>query len=138
MASSVLFPAGLLIYGWTAEYKTHWIGPNIGAALFAAGAMGTFLVCQSYLVDVLPFVRCFCAGSSGAGSKFGWVWVSLVRANHVLCTRTGMGKHDPCAGVGSDRHPSALCALSIWTVATSQEPVRSGRCERGSNDIDIQ
>lgn len=54
MGSSILFPAGLLIYGWTAEYKTHWIGPNIGAALFAAGAMGTFLVCQSYLVDVLP------------------------------------------------------------------------------------
>lgn len=54
MATSVIFPAGLLIYGWTAEYKTHWIGPNIGAALFATGAMGTFLVCQSYLVDVLP------------------------------------------------------------------------------------
>ncbi len=54
MVSSLLFPAGLLIYGWTAEYKTHWIGPNIGAAMFAAGAMGTFLVCQSYLVDVLP------------------------------------------------------------------------------------
>ncbi|CBQ69386.1 related to MFS multidrug transporter [Sporisorium reilianum SRZ2] len=54
MITSLLFPAGLLIYGWTAEYKTHWIGPNTGAALFAAGAMGTFLVCQSYLVDVLP------------------------------------------------------------------------------------
>ena len=54
MMSSFLFPAGLLIYGWTAEYKTHWIGPNIGAGIFAAGAMGTFLACQSYLVDVLP------------------------------------------------------------------------------------
>lgn len=54
MATSIIFPSGLLIYGWTAEYKTHWIGPNIGAGLFAAGAMGTFLVCQSYLVDVLP------------------------------------------------------------------------------------
>ncbi|SPO24007.1 related to MFS multidrug transporter [Ustilago trichophora] len=54
MASSFLLPAGLLIYGWTAEYKTHWIGPNIGAVLFSAGCMGTFLACQSYLVDVLP------------------------------------------------------------------------------------
>lgn len=54
MATSWIFPAGLLIYGWTAEYRTHWIGPNIGAAIFAAGGMGTFLVCQSYLVDVIP------------------------------------------------------------------------------------
>ena len=54
MASSVLFPAGRLFYGWTAEYRTHWIGPNIGACLFAIGAMGTFLASQSYLVDVLP------------------------------------------------------------------------------------
>ncbi|GAK67647.1 MFS multidrug transporter [Moesziomyces antarcticus] len=54
MVTSSLFPAGLLIYGWTAAYKVHWIAPNIGAALFAAGAMGTFLVCQGYLVDVLP------------------------------------------------------------------------------------
>lgn len=54
MVSGFLFPTGLLIFGWTAEYKTHWIGPDIGAVLFAAGCMGTFLVCQSYLVDVLP------------------------------------------------------------------------------------
>ncbi|SOV07935.1 uncharacterized protein UDID_07116 [Ustilago sp. UG-2017a] len=54
MATSVIFPAGLLIYSWTTEYKTHWIGPNIGAGLFATGTMATFLVCQSYLVDVLP------------------------------------------------------------------------------------
>lgn len=54
MVSSVLFPTGLLIYGWTAEYKTHWIGPDIGACIFAIGAMGTFLSCQSYLVDVIP------------------------------------------------------------------------------------
>ncbi|TKY88531.1 hypothetical protein EX895_002519 [Sporisorium graminicola] len=66
MITSVLFPAGLLIYGWTAEYKTHWIGPNIGAGMFAAGAMGTFLVCQSYLVDVLPLY----AASVLAGAVF--------------------------------------------------------------------
>ncbi|KAI1382034.1 MFS general substrate transporter [Hypoxylon crocopeplum] len=46
-----LVPVGLLVYGWTAEYKTHWIGPNIGAMLFAAGAIIGFQCLQGYLVD---------------------------------------------------------------------------------------
>ncbi len=24
---AILLPAGLFIYGWTAEYRTHWIAP---------------------------------------------------------------------------------------------------------------
>lgn len=48
---SLLVPAGLFIYGWTAQKHTHWIGPNIGAALFAAGAIIAFQSIQTYLVD---------------------------------------------------------------------------------------
>ncbi|KAI2629887.1 MFS general substrate transporter [Hypoxylon sp. NC1633] len=48
---ALLVPIGLLIYGWTAEYKTHWIGPNIGAMLFAAGAIIGFQCLQGFLVD---------------------------------------------------------------------------------------
>ncbi|CAJ2512305.1 Uu.00g053200.m01.CDS01 [Anthostomella pinea] len=48
---AVLVPVGLLIYGWTAEFKTHWIGPNIGAVLFAAGAIIGFQCLQGFLVD---------------------------------------------------------------------------------------
>ncbi|KIH90317.1 MFS multidrug transporter [Sporothrix brasiliensis 5110] len=48
---SILVPAGLLIFGWTAEYKTHWIGPNIGAALLASGVIIGFQCIQGYLVD---------------------------------------------------------------------------------------
>lgn len=48
---SLLVPAGLFIYGWTAQKHTHWIGPNIGAALFAAGAIIGFQAIQTYLVD---------------------------------------------------------------------------------------
>ncbi|KAI2640368.1 MFS general substrate transporter [Hypomontagnella submonticulosa] len=51
MPGAMLIPFGLLIYGWTAEYKTHWIGPNIGAALFAAGAIICFQCLQGFLVD---------------------------------------------------------------------------------------
>ncbi|KAI6093654.1 MFS general substrate transporter [Hypoxylon rubiginosum] len=48
---AILVPIGLLIYGWTAEFKTHWIGPNIGAMLFACGAIMSFQCLQGFLVD---------------------------------------------------------------------------------------
>ncbi|OJI97941.1 hypothetical protein ASPVEDRAFT_185169 [Aspergillus versicolor CBS 583.65] len=47
----LLVPVGLFIYGWTAEYQTHWIVPNIGAALFAIGLIITFQCCQTYVID---------------------------------------------------------------------------------------
>lgn len=48
---SCLVPIGLFIYGWTAEYKTQWIGPNIGSAIFAAGTIIGFQCTQVYLID---------------------------------------------------------------------------------------
>ena len=48
---SLFVPAGLFIYGWTAQYKTHWLGPNIGAALFSFGVIVGFQSIQTYLVD---------------------------------------------------------------------------------------
>lgn len=38
MARSILLtPLGLFFYGWTAQYKLHWILPIIGSALLGAG-----------------------------------------------------------------------------------------------------
>ncbi|KAI1802682.1 MFS general substrate transporter [Daldinia bambusicola] len=48
---SIFIPFGLLIYGWTAEFKTHWIGPNIGAFVFAVGAIICFQSLQAFVVD---------------------------------------------------------------------------------------
>jgi multidrug resistance protein len=42
---------GLLINGWTAEYHTHWIGPDIGACILAFGMIATFQCIQTYTVD---------------------------------------------------------------------------------------
>ncbi|MCJ1337730.1 hypothetical protein MMC09_003013 [Bachmanniomyces sp. S44760] len=49
--SSLLVPTGLLIYGWSAQYATHWIVPNLGTAIFAAGVIVGFQCIQTYLVD---------------------------------------------------------------------------------------
>ncbi|KAL9005767.1 MAG: hypothetical protein Q9188_001479 [Gyalolechia gomerana] len=48
---SVLVPTGLFIYAWAAQYHTHWIGPNIGVAIFSCGAIAGFQCVQTYLVD---------------------------------------------------------------------------------------
>ncbi|KAL8733169.1 MAG: hypothetical protein Q9181_003692, partial [Wetmoreana brouardii] len=49
--ASYCVPAGLFLYGWSAEYKTHWIVPNIRAALFALRTIVGFQSIQVYLVD---------------------------------------------------------------------------------------
>ncbi|RAL65662.1 hypothetical protein DID88_005333 [Monilinia fructigena] len=46
-----LVPVGLFWYGWSAQAKTHWIVPNIGAAIFAAGTIIGFQCIQTYIVD---------------------------------------------------------------------------------------
>ena len=48
---SLLVPIGLFIYGWGAQYRVHWIVPNIGTAIFAAGNQMVFQCCQIYIVD---------------------------------------------------------------------------------------
>ncbi|KAH7166299.1 major facilitator superfamily domain-containing protein [Dactylonectria macrodidyma] len=46
-----LLPAGLFIYGWTAEYEVHWIAPIIGTAVMGVGNLIIFMSLQMYLVD---------------------------------------------------------------------------------------
>ncbi|KAF2842930.1 MFS general substrate transporter [Patellaria atrata CBS 101060] len=42
---------GLYMYGWTCEYKVHWIAPIIGTALVGFGMLCAFLTIQAYLID---------------------------------------------------------------------------------------
>ncbi|EIW85967.1 MFS polyamine transporter [Coniophora puteana RWD-64-598 SS2] len=48
---TVILPIGLLIAGWTAQYKVHWIAPDIGIALVGAGVILNFQCIQTYVVD---------------------------------------------------------------------------------------
>ncbi|GJN91974.1 hypothetical protein Rhopal_005002-T1 [Rhodotorula paludigena] len=47
----VIFPAGLLLWGWTAEAQVHWIVPLIGTAIFGYGLMAAFNSIQAFIVD---------------------------------------------------------------------------------------
>ncbi|XHF96636.1 hypothetical protein AWENTII_000259 [Aspergillus wentii] len=63
--AAISTPAGLFIYGWTAQTHEHWIAPNIGACLFGLGVITAFLCIQTYLVD--SYTR-FAASAIAAGA----------------------------------------------------------------------
>ncbi|KAH8678905.1 MFS multidrug transporter-like protein [Tricladium varicosporioides] len=62
---AALVPIGLFWYGWSAEAHMHWIMPNIGAAIFAAGVIVGFQCIQTYIVD--SYTR-FAASAVGAAT----------------------------------------------------------------------
>jgi uncharacterized membrane protein YczE len=41
--AGLVLPMGLFLYGWTAEYKVHWIVPIIGTGLIGLGLIGSFV-----------------------------------------------------------------------------------------------
>lgn len=47
----LFLPAGLFIYGWTAQYRVHWIVPIIGMAVMGVGNMIALLSVMLYLID---------------------------------------------------------------------------------------
>lgn len=51
VVTGVLMPFGLLLYGWPLQYHVHWIVPDIGIVLIAAGIRGALFICPLYLAD---------------------------------------------------------------------------------------
>jgi predicted MFS family arabinose efflux permease len=41
--AAAIIPAGLFLYGWTAQYEVHWIVPIIGTGLVGFGLITTFV-----------------------------------------------------------------------------------------------
>ncbi|KAI1119978.1 putative MFS multidrug transporter [Nemania abortiva] len=49
--AAFFIPVGLFLYGWSAQYKYHWIVPEIGTALVGIGSIAVIMCIISYLVD---------------------------------------------------------------------------------------
>ncbi|KAJ9162287.1 MFS general substrate transporter [Coniochaeta hoffmannii] len=62
---AIMTPVGLLVYGWSAQYHVHWIVPNIGVLIMAAGTIVCFQCIQGYLVDTYTL---YAASAVGAGT----------------------------------------------------------------------
>ncbi|KAH8698160.1 major facilitator superfamily domain-containing protein, partial [Phaeosphaeriaceae sp. PMI808] len=48
---AVLVPIGLFWYGWSAQQHTHWVVPNVGAGIYAAGTIMCFQSTETYIFD---------------------------------------------------------------------------------------
>ena len=65
MYVSPLLPIGLFLYGWTTEYKVHWVVPIIGTAISGPAAVIINSSAQTYIIDIF--------GSQAAASALGAV-----------------------------------------------------------------
>ena len=52
MYASPLLPIGMFIYGWTTEYKVHWVVPIIGTAIVGPGVVIATSATQTYIIDI--------------------------------------------------------------------------------------
>ena len=63
--STFCVSGGLFMYGWSAQFHTHWIVPNIGAAIFCIGATMNFAALQSYTIDCYQLYAASAVGATG-------------------------------------------------------------------------
>jgi MFS family permease len=86
----VLFvPVGLFWYGWTAQYKIHWIVPIIGTTFIGIGVNLVWIPVQSYLIDAFTI---YAASAIGANTVIRSVFgVVLPLAGQPLYNKLGLG-----------------------------------------------
>jgi hypothetical protein len=63
--TAIIVPIGLVMYGAAAHLRAHWIVPNIGAAIFAAGLILSFQCVQTYTIDTY---ETYAASATGAAA----------------------------------------------------------------------
>ncbi|KAF1971757.1 MFS multidrug transporter [Bimuria novae-zelandiae CBS 107.79] len=72
---SLLIPAGLLVYGWAAEKRVHWIVPDIGIGIFGCGYILSTTAVQSYIVEAyLDYTASGAAASQLPRNVFAFVF----------------------------------------------------------------
>ncbi|KAI0503244.1 major facilitator superfamily domain-containing protein [Xylaria bambusicola] len=89
LIGSLLIPAGLIWYGWTAEFRIHWIVPIIGTSLIGIGVNLIWVPIQSYLIDAFTiYAASAIAANTVVRSVFG---VVLPLAGQPLYDKLGLG-----------------------------------------------
>ncbi|KXJ87970.1 major facilitator superfamily domain-containing protein [Microdochium bolleyi] len=114
---AVLVPVGLFIYGWTAQYRVHWIVPILSHVPIGVGNLVIFMGLQTYLVD------CFTVYAASA-----------VAANTVV--RSLFGAFLPLAGLplfqslGLGWGNSLLGFIAVATIPVSFVLIKYGEALR--------
>ncbi len=66
LMGSILFPIGVLLYGWSAQYRVFWLVTDIGAVIFSTAMMFLFVSINNYIVDTFGII----AASAIAATTF--------------------------------------------------------------------
>ncbi|ORY55891.1 MFS multidrug transporter-like protein [Pseudomassariella vexata] len=66
LIGGILTPIGLLIYGWTAQYRVYFLIPDLGCVILAAGLIVAFQSAQAYVVDAYSAEHAASAAAVGA------------------------------------------------------------------------
>ncbi|KAG6363877.1 hypothetical protein INS49_008980 [Diaporthe citri] len=100
---SWLLPITFFWYGWTAQYKVHWISPILSLIPYGCGIMGLFLPVTTYLVDCYPM---YAAAAIAANTELrSLVGALLPLAGPPMYETLGLGWGNSLLGF--------LCALMI-------------------------
>lgn len=62
--STLIFAGGLFMAGWSAQYHTHWIVPNIGYVFFSMGTSMTMIGLQTYTIDAYQLYAASAVGAT--------------------------------------------------------------------------
>jgi len=87
--TSFFAPVGLLLYGWTAEYKVHWIVPIIGTCFISIGMICSFMPIGVYLVDAYTLYAASAMAANTVLRSFGGALLPL--AGRRLYNTLGYG-----------------------------------------------
>ncbi|KAK8160709.1 major facilitator superfamily domain-containing protein [Phyllosticta citrichinensis] len=101
----LLLPAGLFIYGWSADKQVHWIVPMLGTAVASMGMIVVFICIQTYLVDT--FTR-YAASANAANTVLRCILGALL----PLC---GLDMYD-AMGLGWGNTLLGFLALALAPV----------------------
>jgi hypothetical protein len=114
----LLIPIGLLWYGWSTEYKVHWIVPIIGTVFIGMGMITIFMPVGTYLVDAFTI---YAASAMAANTV-------LRSLGGALLPLSGRRMYD-ALGLGWGNSLLAFIALgltpAIWIFIKRGEQIRT-------------
>lgn len=111
------FPIGLFIYGWTAQYKVHWIAPFVGVLFLGLGMITVFMPVGTYLVDAFTI---YAASAMAANTVLRSIGGALL----PLCGRTMYEKLGLGWGNSLLAFISLGCIPMIWLFVHYGEQIR--------------
>lgn len=81
MVTVFLSPCALILFGWTAYYRKHWIAPDIGLVMMGTAIIATILQVQMYMADLMGiYASSAISATLSVRSLFGFGFTMLSKA----------------------------------------------------------